>query len=108
MTPTITARTLEELLANTSSDHELVLLGQRIGAEALLVVLDTLGGCEVYIRSKESFFEKLYNETRDADIAKRWHPGKTHALAREYCITTRRILQIVSEQAEKNGREVES
>jgi len=96
----------QNILNSADNGNEWVQVGQRIGAEALTVVLDTLGGttgCETYIPSSENFFERLGKAIRDEDIRTRWHQGLTSKLAAEYGISHRRILQIAKSSASESA-----
>ena len=98
----------QRLLNSSDKGNELVLIGQRIGVEALTAVLDILGGttgCETYIPSPQNFFGRLQRDIRDADIRERWTHGNTSDLAAQYGISPRRVLQIV--QLDPNTREVD-
>lgn len=59
------------LLARTAdSDDRWVAIGKRIGAKALFVVLDELGGLGTFSApSRETFVMRLYRPVRDAEIA---------------------------------------
>lgn len=97
----------QRILNSSDKGDELVLIGQRIGAEALTAVLDILGGttgCETYIPSPQNFFERLQRDIRDADIRERWTQGNTRVIAAQYGISPRRVLQIV--HSDPNMREV--
>lgn len=58
-----------ELLASAQQPDDVwVLIGQRIGAEALFAIFDEIGGEKVSVPSRESFVRRLYQPQRDEAI----------------------------------------
>lgn len=51
-------------------------LGQRIGAVALVALLEEFGGQKQYIPARAGFFEQLYLPQRDAEILRELNAGR--------------------------------
>jgi hypothetical protein len=52
-------------------------LAQRIGIDALAVVLDEIGGEKIHIPSREFFFHALFRQQRDEEITRRLANGES-------------------------------
>jgi len=90
---------MEELLATSGgSDDRLIQLGQQIGAESLLQVLDTLGGAlgELHhIPSAEHFIAAKKRELRNTDVRTQLLAGvDPQLMAEKYRLSTKYIEQI--------------
>lgn len=99
---------MELLLASADNNNELVLLGQQVGPQTLMEVLEFLGGprgCLTYIPSPDNFFRSLKQQQRDHDICLRYNGTNTADLAQEYGIKPRRVQQIIKSQ--KVAREID-
>jgi len=93
----------ETLLHKTDNSSEITILGQRVGAKMLCVVLDTLAGpigMEVYIPSSHCHFLSLQRKFRDAEICGATSLNTTD-LAKKWGIKPRRVQQIRTEHRAK-------
>lgn len=76
------------------------LIGARIGADALAVVLDELRGEKIWVPPRETFFASLYEPRRNARIVELRAAGHTAAtLAREFGLTPQHVNRIVRSAA---------
>jgi len=96
------AAEIKRLLKSIEYGSELVELGKVIGADALLVVLSTLGGplgMQCYIPSPENFAAALQRELRDNDIHASYNgtPANITTLARKHGISKTRVRQIIAQ-----------
>jgi len=95
---------MQTLIDEENNSRDIVLLAQRLPLEAFMIVLETMGGprgCQgIYIPSVENFFDAIYREQRDAEIAGRYDGKNTAQLSLEYNISQRRIRQIVAKTME--------
>jgi len=80
----------------TDPDNTVALLGSIIGRDKLKVVLDTIGGGEIYLPRFENFVRGITRNLRDRDICLRYNGSNTRQLAVEYELQPRRIQQIVA------------
>lgn len=69
-------------------------LAQRIGADALVAVLDEFGGEKISIPSRREFFATLYRPYRNAEIVRLHATGFSLAeLGRQYGVNKSTILK---------------
>lgn len=95
-------------LVNHSSEEHLtemrslwLVLGKRIGANALATVLDELGGSTVHVPDRGTFFGLLYSRMRDAQIRQARGDGVCSAeLARRFGLSQRQIARICAGESE--------
>jgi len=112
MTYTCSISELEKLVASAcqaGTDSELVEIGRRLGADALYVVLDVLGGplgMQAYIPSPANFAAAIRRTLRDHAICTGYdgRPETIAAFAVEFGISKSRVRQILASQ---RGREIE-
>lgn len=88
--------------ADTAAPREafaqMVLLAQRIGVEALLVLLDEFGGEKIHIPKRSNFFGELWRPLRDAAVRKALRDGSSVMdVAREFGLSHARISRIAIE-----------
>jgi len=93
---------IERLLKSIEYGSDIVELGKVIGADALLVVLSTLGGplgMQCYIPCPENFMAALRRELRDTDIHASYNgtPASITTLARKHGISKTRVRQIIAQ-----------
>ena len=91
------------------TDSELVEIGRRLGAEALYVVLDVLGGpmgMQTYVPSPANFAAAIRRALRDHAICTQYdgRPETIAMFADEFGISKSRVRQILASQ---RGREVD-
>jgi hypothetical protein len=80
------------------------LIGARIGAQALAVVLDELRGEKVWVPPREAFFASLYEPRRNARIVALRAEGHTAAtIAKEFGLTPQHVNRIVRSAAGPTG-----
>ena len=74
------------------------MIGRRIGLPALCVILDEVGGENLYVPIREAFFQRLATTKRDTRIAELLATGKMtqRAIAEHFGLTHNRISQIAS------------
>lgn len=87
---------LAEAARHPGVENIWVLIGSRIGAQALAVVFDELAGEKIKIPTREGFFRALFEPIRDARIvalAARGTPTAT--ISREYGLSQRRVQMIL-------------
>lgn len=112
MTITVSTTELENLIKsafNVGTDSELLLIGRRIGAPALRIVLDVLGGplgMQSYIPSPDNFAAGIRRTLRDHTIRNSYDgtPETIAIFAIRFGITKTRVRQILATQP---GREVD-
>lgn len=67
-------------IADPNNSHELLIAaGKKIGADALAVVLDEMGGSHVFMPKRYSFFAELYRPLRVTivlDLRKQGYSGR--------------------------------
>lgn len=95
---------LQALLASDEASDHLTVLGKQIGAEALLKVLNTLGG-EIgtahFIPDAAHFIAAKKRELRNSDVCRQIAAGENPALmAEKYGLQTNQVMQIVEAQKE--------
>ena len=98
---------LDAALHKTADTSELTLLGQRVGAKLLTVVLETLGGpygMQVYIPTPQNYLTAIERPMRDDEIYRSHNGRNTAAIARKYKITPARVRQICAAQRERLKR----
>lgn len=87
------------LLAEAARDPRAsvwALIGARIGAQALAVVLDELRGEKIWVPPREAFFASLYEPIRNARIVALRAQGRPAAeVAREFGLTPQHVNRIV-------------
>lgn len=74
----------EQLLSCADQEDLWVLIGQRIGARALFILFDEIGGEKVNVPKREVFQQRLYRPLRDAMV---------RALSREQHLNNSEIAQ---------------
>jgi hypothetical protein len=89
-----------ELLAAAAStpscSNAWLIIGHRIGADALAVVLDELAGEKVHVPSRADFFGALVRERTDAQIRELYAQGRTaNELAARFGIKPRTVWWIL-------------
>lgn len=90
------AALLAEAARQPGVDSVWVLIGSRIGAEALAVVFDELAGEKIKVPTREGFFRALYEPIRDARIVALAAAGaSTATISRQYGLSQRRIQMIL-------------
>lgn len=74
------------------------MIGRRIGLPAMCVVFDEVGGENLYVPTRESFFQRLATEKRDARIVELLATGAMtqRAIAEHFGLTKNRICQIAA------------
>lgn len=72
-------------------------LAEVIGMEAYIKLVETYGGCNIYIAKAD----KLLNLKRDKEIYKKFNGNNYTQLAKEYNLTVRTVYEIVGEGISK-------
>jgi hypothetical protein len=88
---------LNEAAQRAAVDSVWIIIAARIGADALAVVLDEIGGEKVSVPTREGFFRALHEPVRDARIAEllaRGVPGRV--IAEQTGISPGRVSQIAA------------
>ncbi|WP_170142062.1 Mor transcription activator family protein [Thioalbus denitrificans] len=70
-------------------------IGQRIGVDALGVVLSRLGGEKVHVPTEDNFWACLERAVRDEEIRQRFRGWNMKELAAEYGVDTRHVRRIL-------------
>lgn len=85
------------LLKTSAADDAWVAIGQRIGADALAVVMDELGTLNVRVPSRCEFFAKLWRPERDAQIRAHHRVGiSVDDIAQRFGMSRPNVLRIVA------------
>ncbi|WP_167631578.1 Mor transcription activator family protein [Mariprofundus ferrooxydans] len=87
---------ISTLFAEADPDNAIALVGHLIGPENLRLVLDTIGGGEIYMPTYDNLIRSLTRDQRDERIRNRYNGSNTTQLAIEYDLKPRRIQQIVA------------
>jgi hypothetical protein len=87
---------LTQAAREAGGDNVWVLIGSRIGVEALAVVFDELAGEKIMVPTREGFFRALFEPIRNARIIALAECGTpTDVIARENGLSVRRVQMIV-------------
>lgn len=95
---------LEEAARQPQGDNVWVLIGSRIGAQALAVVFDELAGEKIKVPTREGFFRALFEPIRDARIVALADAGvPTLNISRDFGISRRRVQMILRRNGGADG-----
>lgn len=87
---------LAEAAAHPTVESVWVLIGARIGVEALAVVFDELAGEKIFVPPRAAFFGSLYEPRRNTRIAELRAQGiSTAQIARAFGITPQGVNKIL-------------
>jgi len=94
------------LLAQFPPDHSpLVEIGQRLGPDALEIVLQVLDKPKAYVPEVDVFWAGLERDARDARIVAEFRGDNLTELAEMFGLSRRRIRQILSVRTSRGRRE---
>lgn len=78
-----------------------VLIGQRIGLPALLVVLDELGGDVAYVPTRHRFLWSLWQPLRDEQIRRMHHDRiRVEEIARTFGLSRTGVLRVLRDHGQ--------
>lgn len=91
----------EDMLSNFDDEFSpFVKIGKRLGAAALDVVLEELGGLKPHVPTRESFWLKLERELRDRRIFVLFRGDNYPELALLFEMSEKQVRNIVKKMAE--------